>query len=66
MTEETNETPVAELAGLSIQVARSTISIIDAITQRGAFRGEELTTIGRLRDQCGHLVQLGEQVANAQ
>ncbi len=66
MPEEIIETPVAELAGLSIQVARSAISVIDAITQRGAFRGEELTTIGRLRDQCAHLVQLGEQVANAQ
>lgn len=66
MAETTTETPVQELAGLSVQVARSTISVIDAITQRGAFRGEELSTIGRLRDQCSHLVQLGEQVGNEQ
>ena len=43
------------------QVARSSIAIIDAITQRGAFKGEELSTVGRLRDQCASLVSMVEQ-----
>ena len=30
------------------QVSRSSIAIIDTITQRGGFRGEELSTIGQL------------------
>lgn len=50
-----------ELANLSNQVARSTISVIDTVVQRGAFRGEELSTIGRLRDQCAALAQESEQ-----
>jgi len=33
------------------QIARSTIAVIDTLVQRGAFKGEELTTIGQLRDQ---------------
>jgi hypothetical protein len=33
-------------------VLRSTQAVIDAMTQRGAIRGEELTTIGKLRDDC--------------
>ena len=30
------------------------------MTQRGAVKGEELTTIGQLRDQCVQIVQLLE------
>ena len=40
--------------------SRSMIAVIDALTQRGSFRGEELTTIGGLRDQCVQIVQLYE------
>lgn len=42
------------------QISRSTIAIIDTITQRGGFRGEELSTIGQLRDQCTQAVQIVE------
>ena len=42
------------------QISRSTIAIIDTITQRGGFRGEELSTIGNLRDQCTQAVQIVE------
>ena len=42
------------------QVSRSSIAIIDTITQRGGFRGEELSTIGNLRDQCTQVVQIVE------
>ena len=31
---------------LNLKVARSSIAIIDAIVQRGAFKGEELPTVG--------------------
>lgn len=53
-----------ELITNANQVARSTIAVIDTITQRGGFRGEELSTIGRLRDQCSMLAQLAEQAEN--
>ena len=42
------------------QISRSTIAIVDTITQRGGFRGEELSTIGNLRDQCTQGVQIVE------
>ena len=46
---------------LATKVSRSSIAIIDAITQRGAFKGEELSTVGQLRDQCVQLVQQVEE-----
>lgn len=45
---------------LSNRVSRSVIAVIDTIVQRGGFRGEELTTIGQLRDQAVQLVQVCE------
>lgn len=51
---------VKKLIDLSNRVSRSTIAVIDAVTQRGGFKGEELTTIGQLRDQCVQSVQLVE------
>ena len=42
--------------------SRSTIAVIDAMTQRGAFKGEELSTIGQLRDQCVSIIQTAEQI----
>ena len=49
-----------QLTTLANQVGRSTIAVIDAVTQRGGFRGEELLTIGTLREQCVQIVQLYE------
>ena len=34
--------------------------------QRGGFKGEELTTIGQLRDQATQIVQLCEQFQSQQ
>ena len=45
---------------LSNRIGRSTIAVIDAITQRGGFKGEELSTIGQLRDQCVQVISLIE------
>lgn len=45
---------------LGNRVARSTIAVIDTVVQRGGFKGEELSTIGQLRDQAVQLVQLAE------
>ena len=50
-----------QINDISNRVARSTIAVIDTIVQRGGFRGEELTTIGQLRDQCVQLASLAEQ-----
>jgi len=41
-------------------ICRSTIAVIDTVTQRGGFRGEELSTIGQLRDQCTQGISIVE------
>jgi hypothetical protein len=46
---------------LTNRVTRSVVAVIDTIAARGGFRGEELATIGQLRDQCIALVQMVEQ-----
>ena len=51
----------AQYLDLNLKVARSSIAIIDAIVQRGAFKGEELSTVGGLRDQCVQLIQQTEE-----
>jgi hypothetical protein len=61
--EKSTQDQVNDLAN---RVGRSTVAVIDAITQRGGFKGEELSTIGSLRDQCTQIVQLVEQVQQEQ
>lgn len=48
------------------RVCRSTIAVIDTMTQRGGFKGEELSTVGQLRDQAVQLVQMCEQYQSDQ
>ena len=52
---------LTQLRELSNRTARSMIAVIDAMTQRGAIKGEELSTIGGLRDQSIQIIQLCEQ-----
>ena len=49
-----------QIVDLANKVGRSTVAVVDAMTQCGAFKGEELTTIGQLRDQCVQIIQLVE------
>ena len=51
-----------QLMDLANKSSRSTVAVIDAMTQRGAFKGEELSTIGGLRDQCIQVIQLVENL----
>ena len=53
---------ITQLKDLANKASRSTVAVIDAVTQRGGFKGEELTTIGGLRDQCVQIIQLSEQI----
>ena len=59
MAEQTNNGQLVDLAN---RVSRSTVAVVDTVTGRGGFRGEELSTIGQLRDQCIQLIQLVEQM----
>ena len=51
-----------ELMKLANQVSRSTVAVVDAVAQRGGFKGEELSTIGTLRDQAIQIISLVEQM----
>lgn len=53
-------TQLAPIVDLANRASRSTIAVIDTVVQRGGFRGEELSTIGQLRDQCVQIVALAE------
>ena len=49
-----------QMQDLVNRITRSTVSVIDTVAGRGGFRGEELATIGQLRDQCVALIQMLE------
>ena len=54
-----------EMINLTNRVARSAVAVVDTIASRGGFRGEELATIGQLRDQCVALIQMVEEAQSA-
>lgn len=56
---------MSDINDLTNRVTRSTVAVIDTVTGRGGFRGEELSTIGQLRDQCIQLIQLLEEAQTA-
>ena len=50
------------LMTLSNQVSRSCGDVIDAMSQRGAVKGEEMSTLGKLRDDAVQIIQLVETI----
>ena len=60
---EQDHTAIYELGN---RVARSSVAVIDTVVQRGGFKGEELSTIGQLRDQAVQIIQLCEEYQSAQ
>ena len=64
MSKNTNtaklEHDLEAMRDLANKVGRSTVAVIDTIVQRGGFRGEELSTIGQLRDQSVQIIALCE------
>ena len=59
-TEHDMSDNLTQLKDLANKASRSTVAVIDAVTQRGGFKGEELSTIGSLRDQCIQIIQISE------
>ncbi len=51
-----------QLVELANRVSRSTIAVIDTVVQRGGFKGEELSTIGQLRDQAIQVISVVENL----
>ena len=50
----------APMYDLSNRICRSTLAVIDTMVQRGAVKGEELSTLGQLRDQSTQMIQMCE------
>ena len=50
----------APIYDMASRVCRSTVAVIDTMVQRGAVKGEELSTLGQLRDQSVQLIQMAE------
>jgi hypothetical protein len=51
MTDTINEPVEAEKPGFNLQDLIFVLQIIEACTQRGSFRAEELTTVGSVYDR---------------
>ena len=63
MSEDKNEPDQYDhLLTLSNQVSRSTVAVIDAMSQRGAVKGEEMSTLGKLRDDAVQIIQTVETI----
>ena len=60
------DTAVAQLRDLANRAARSSVAVVDAVAQRGSFKGEEFSTIGALRDQCVQMIQIIESMEQEQ
>ena len=60
---QNDHTAIYELGN---RVSRSTVAVIDTVVQRGGFKGEELSTIGQLRDQAVQIIQLCEEFQSSQ
>ena len=56
----------SQIYEVSNRVARSTVAVIDTVVQRGGFKGEEVTTIGQLRDQATQIIQICETFQSEQ
>ena len=54
---------IEQLKDLTNKASRSTVAVIDAVTQRGGFKGEELMTIGTLREQAIQVISLVDQLS---
>ncbi len=50
----------APVYDLGNRICRSTVAVIDTMVQRGAIKGEELSTLGQLRDQAVQMIQMVE------
>ena len=56
----------APVYDLGNRICRSTVAVIDTMVQRGAIKGEELSTLGQLRDQAVQFIQMAEQYQQEQ
>lgn len=61
MTEETQQAAPS----ITVQDVAALLQIVDVAATRGAFRGEELTAVGAVRDKAAAFVDYIRQAAEA-
>ena len=55
---ETNQNPAD--AGLNVQDIVNVVKIIDVVSDRGAIKGDELSSVGRVRDRLVGFIQANQ------
>ncbi|AUZ95031.1 hypothetical protein FDI40_gp251 [Agrobacterium phage Atu_ph07] len=61
MTTETN----SDIAQITLTDLTSIVVIIDTAAQRGAFKGEELSSVGSIRDKFASFVKAAQDATAA-
>lgn len=56
MTEETQTEVQAEAPTINVSDVAAMLQIIDTAAQRGAFRGEEMSAVGGVRDKAAAFI----------
>ena len=51
---------------ITVNDIAAVVQVIDVVTARGAFRGEELTQVGNLRDKFAAFVRAAQEAAEAE
>lgn len=49
------------MANIDLRVLASVVNILDTACKRGAFEGNEMLTIGQIREHLAQLVNKGEE-----
>ena len=63
--EEVVDAAQNEFYNRSMQMGRAAVAVIDTLAQRGAFKGEELSAVGQLRDNATAVQAQAEAFLNA-
>lgn len=51
---------------LTLNDIAAMVQIIDIVSARGAFRGDELSQVGQLRDKCASFVKAAQEAQSAE
>ena len=62
MSEETNNVP-AQTSGVTLNDIAFLVNVVEIVAQRGAFKAEELSTIGAVYDKVKAFITSAEQAA---
>lgn len=63
MTENTNETAQTALPTLGINDLSAMVQVIDVVSERGAFKGNELEVVGILRGRITRFIEANKPPA---